>query len=68
MRFAAHFLYVIIPSFSSVRDYVPVRFSFAGDVAAPWTSDAMAINKGASIVWTQVHAITIKARALKGTK
>ena len=43
----------------------PLDFSFAGDVTALWTLDAIVLIKGASIAWTRVHTITIKARALK---
>ena len=41
-----HHLYSPLLYFSSVWDYVPVRFYFAGDVVVPWMSDAIAINKG----------------------
>ena len=68
LRYAAPPFILTFLFFSSVRDYVPGRSSFVGDVAAPWTSDEIAINKGASIAWTRVHAIIIMTRAQNGNK
>ena len=51
--------------FLSCGTMFPLDFSFARNVAALWTLDAITLIKGVLIVCTRVHAITRKARALK---
>ena len=55
------------PLFLRCGTMFPRGFFCTGHVAAPWTSDAIALDKGASIAWTRVQEIIIKARALKET-
>ena len=55
------------PLFLRCGTMFPRGFFSARHVAPQWTSDAIALDKGALIACTRVHTIIIKARALKET-